>query len=264
MKMHTSIRTLSPPLVKIEADYDKKVKESQRQESVVVRWDIGLNKKRLAYFVFTKEANESRLVIGDELRLKYVYDNGDVWTCVGHVAKLTQTEEVCLELRCAANGPGPWTLGLTIGFIVEFVWKSTSFDRMQHAMRQLALDDASLSPYLYHKLMGHDVADQPIRTPFPRHISAPNLAQLNHSQVHAVHHALQSPLSLIQGPPGTGKTVTSATIVYHLRQLNQEQVLVVAPSNVAVDQLAERIHMTGLKVVRLCAKSRESVASSVA
>jgi len=38
---------------------------------------------------------------------------------------------------------------------------------------------------------------------------------------------------------------------------------VCAPSNVAVDQLAQKIHSTGIKVVRLCAKSRESVASSV-
>lgn len=154
-------------------------------------------------------------------------------------------------------------MGLTVGFVVEFVWKSTSFDRMQNAMRQLALDDASVSAYLYHKLMGHDVDEQLIRTPLPRHISAPNLAQLNHSQVFAVRQALQSPLCLIQGPPGTGKTVTSATIVYHLSQLNQGQVLVVAPSNVAVDQLAEKIHATGLKVVRLCAKSREGISSSV-
>jgi regulator of nonsense transcripts 1 len=40
-------------------------------------------------------------------------------------------------------------------------------------------------------------------------------------------------------------------------------VLVAAPSNVAVDQLAERIALTGLKVVRMMAKSREDVASSV-
>jgi regulator of nonsense transcripts 1 len=38
---------------------------------------------------------------------------------------------------------------------------------------------------------------------------------------------------------------------------------VCAPSNVAVDQLCERIHRTGLKVVRLTAKSREDVESSV-
>ena len=30
------------------------------QENVSVRWDIGLNKKRIAYFYFTKEDNEAR------------------------------------------------------------------------------------------------------------------------------------------------------------------------------------------------------------
>eukprot|EP00268_Persea_americana_P034717 TRINITY_DN3433_c0_g1_i4.p1 TRINITY_DN3433_c0_g1~~TRINITY_DN3433_c0_g1_i4.p1 ORF type:complete len:746 (+),score=146.27 TRINITY_DN3433_c0_g1_i4:421-2658(+) len=43
----------------------------------------------------------------------------------------------------------------------------------------------------------------------------------------------------------------------------QGQVLVCAPSNVAVDQLAEKISATGLKVVRICAKSREAVSSPV-
>lgn len=38
-------------------------------------------------------------------------------------------------------------------------------------------------------------------------------------------------------------------------------VLVAAPSNVAVDQLADKISQTGLRVVRVCAKSREDVAS---
>ena len=41
------------------------------------------------------------------------------------------------------------------------------------------------------------------------------------------------------------------------------QVLVCAPSNIAVDQLTEKIHKTGLKVVRLCAKSREAIDSPV-
>ena len=37
-----------------------------------------------------------------------------------------------------------------------------------------------------------------------------------------------------------------------------------APSNTAVDQLTEKVHRTGLKVVRLCAKSREAIDSPVA
>ncbi|KAA6372109.1 MAG: putative Regulator of nonsense transcripts 1, partial [Streblomastix strix] len=94
-------------------------------------------------------------------------------------------------------------------------------------------------------------------------LSAPNLAKLNASQSKAVHIALTRPLSLIQGPPGTGKTVVSATIVYHWVKMRQGQILVCAPSNVAVDHLTEKIAAFGAKVVRLEARTREINKSSI-
>ena len=48
------------PLVKLEADYDKKVKESQTQENIDVRWHIGLNKKTIAYFNLAKNDSDLR------------------------------------------------------------------------------------------------------------------------------------------------------------------------------------------------------------
>ncbi|GMH09266.1 hypothetical protein Nepgr_011107 [Nepenthes gracilis] len=248
------------PLIKLEADYDKMMKESQSKDNVTVRWDIGLNKKRVAYFVFPKEDNELRLVPGDELRLRYSGDAAHpAWMSVGHVIKLTAQEEVALELRASQGAP----VDVNHGFSVDFVWKSTSFDRMQSAMKTFAVDDTSVSGYIYHHLLGHEVEMQMIRNTMPRRFGAPGLPELNASQVFAVKSVLQKPISLIQGPPGTGKTVTSAAIVYHMAKQGQGQVLVCAPSNVAVDQLAEKISATGLKVVRLCAKSREAVSSPV-
>lgn len=47
----------------------------------------------------------------------------------------------------------------------------------------------------------------------------------------------------------------------HTLCANRFQVLVCAPSNVAVDHLTAKISATGLRVVRLCAKSREAVVS---
>ncbi|GAB2273222.1 Regulator of nonsense transcripts 1-like protein [Dionaea muscipula] len=41
------------PLIKLEADYDKMMKESQSKDNLTVRWDIGLNKKRIAYLLFS-------------------------------------------------------------------------------------------------------------------------------------------------------------------------------------------------------------------
>jgi regulator of nonsense transcripts 1 len=259
-------QTIFSPLVKLEAEYDKKMKESQTKDNIRVRWETALNKKKVAYFVFPKEDNELRLVPGDELRLRYdgIGEDADPafrgWSCVGHVIKLTSNEEVAIELRSNHGIP----VHKQSGFSVDFVWKSTSFDRMQFAMKTFAVDESCVSTFLYHKLLGHNVEAQNFRIVLPKRFAAPGLLpELNHSQVEAVKNVLQKPLSLIQGPPGTGKTVTSATIVYHLVKQNQGKVLVCAPSNVAVDQLAEKIHSTGLKVVRLCAKSREAVQSPV-
>ncbi|EPB86513.1 hypothetical protein HMPREF1544_06680 [Mucor circinelloides 1006PhL] len=240
------------PLVMMEADYDKKLKESQ----------ASLNQKNIAWFYFPKlELGEIKLAVGDELCLRYRGELHDAWQAAGHVIKIPNnvSDEVALELTRAGRAP----TDCTHNFSVDFVWKSTSFDRMQSAMKTFAVDETSVSGYIYHRLLGHDVEPQVLKTQMPKRFSAPFLPELNHSQVYAVKSVLQKPLSLIQGPPGTGKTVTSASIVYHLAKMNPGQVLVCAPSNVAVDQLAEKIHQTGLKVVRITAKSREELDSPV-
>lgn len=199
---------------------------------------------------------------GDELRLRYLGELHKAWTGVGHVIKIPDNygEEIGIELKTSSGAP----IECTSNFLVDFVWKSTSFDRMQLALRKFAVDDSAVSGYIYHRLLGHDMDElMLLRGQMPKQFSAPNLPDLNRSQVYAVKQALQRPLSLIQGPPGTGKTVTSATIVYHLARQAAGAVLVCAPSNIAVDQLTEKIHRTGLKVVRLCAKSREAIDSPV-
>jgi regulator of nonsense transcripts 1 len=245
------------PLVKLEADYDKKMKESQTKDNISIRWETGLNQKKVAYFVFPSEDNELRLVAGDELRITHKKETE--WTGVGLVVRFTSNEEVVVEMKNTNKPP----IHLTEGYSVDFVWKSTSFDRMQKALKSFAVDEKSMSEYLYHKLLGHDVKEEPLKVNLPKVFSVPGLPELNHSQTQAVKSVLQKPLSLIQGPPGCGKTVTSASIVYHLSKISKSQILVCAPSNVAVDQLTEKIHATGLKVVRVCAKSREAVKSSV-
>ncbi|TRY66918.1 hypothetical protein TCAL_04359 [Tigriopus californicus] len=249
------------PLVKLEADYDKKWKESQTQENIDVRWDQGLNKKRIAYFNLPKNDTDLKLMPGDELRLRYLGDRQRPWSGVGHVIKVPDNfgDEVGIEMKSNAGIPSD----CTNNFVIDFVWKATSFDRMQNALKKFAVDDSSVSTYIYHKLLGHDVEDVVFRSQLPRHFSATNLPELNRSQVFAVKHALQRPLSLIQGPPGTGKTVTSATIVFQLVKQSGGPVLVCAPSNTAVDQLTQKLDQTGLKVVRVCAKSREAIDSPV-
>uniref|UniRef100_A0A6N2N006 Upf1 domain-containing protein n=1 Tax=Salix viminalis TaxID=40686 RepID=A0A6N2N006_SALVM len=228
------------PLIKLEADYDKMMKESQSKDNVTIRWDIGLNKKRVAYFVFPKEDNELRLVPGDELRLRYSGDAAHpAWHSVGHVIKLTAQEEVALELRASQGAP----VDVNHGFSVDFVWKSTSFDRMQGAMKTFAVDETSVSGYIYHHLLGHESRIKQFVM-----LCLAGLVRL----VLAVKNVLQKPISLIQGPPGTGKNCHFCSHCISHGQTGPR-----------ADQLAEKISATGLKVVRLCAKSREAVSSPV-
>lgn len=153
------------PLVKIEADYDKKLKESQTQTDITVRWDLGLNQKRVAWFCLPKlESGEVRLAVGDELRLRYQGELHKAWEGIGHVIKIPNSEqtrnfsfrfssqsssldvsdEIGLELRRTEGVPSE----CTHNFAADFVWKSTSFDRMQLAMKTFAVDEKSVSGYI--------------------------------------------------------------------------------------------------------------------
>lgn len=74
---------------------------------------------------------------------------------------------------------------------------------------------------------------------------------LDESQQEAVAFSLrQKELAIIHGPPGTGKTTTLVEVVLQCSRQGSK-VLVCAPSNVAVDNLVERLLCTSLKVVRL-------------
>lgn len=248
-------------LVKAESENDRRMKEEQSRSNISVRWDMSLNKRRVANFIIPQMSDgDIRLMTGDEIRLAH---SGLKWECLGMVKGLTINEEVALELRSGKPSSRAPT-DTTTGFKVEIVWKSTSFDRMNAALRQFAVDDTSVSGFLFHRILGHEVHPQVVKVSnIPDQLSAPNLPELNESQKIAVRSVLEAPLSLIQGPPGTGKTVTSATIVYHLSRQVKGKILVCAPSNIAVDQLSEKIALSGLKVVRVVAKSREALSSAV-
>ncbi|KAI8455720.1 RNA helicase-domain-containing protein [Phakopsora pachyrhizi] len=134
------------PLVKIESDYDKKLKESLTQNDIVVRWDMGLNQKR-----YDRRWLSVNLTF---LRLKYAGELQRPWEGLGHVIKVPN---IALELRRNEGVPHE----LTINFSVDFVWKPTSFDRMQLAMKTFAVEEQSL--------MGHEAPPpQVLRTQMPK------------------------------------------------------------------------------------------------
>ena len=59
-------RDIFAPLIQLEAEEDRRTKESQSKSGISIKWDVGLKKQRLAYFLFPKEESEFKLMPGDE------------------------------------------------------------------------------------------------------------------------------------------------------------------------------------------------------
>jgi hypothetical protein len=82
---------------------------------------------------------------------------------------------------------------------------------------------------------------------------------LNPSQQAAVARILSAgDLAIVHGPPGTGKTTTLVQAIKALVRRDGERVLVVAPSNTAVDLLSEKLADEGLNVLRVGNPARVS------
>lgn len=84
-------------------------------------------------------------------------------------------------------------------------------------------------------------------------------SNLNESQKEAVELAISSKeLAIIHGPPGTGKTTTLVEIILQLRKAGHK-ILVCAPSNIAIDNLVEKVSSYKVKdLVRLGHPARAS------
>lgn len=96
------------------------------------------------------------------------------------------------------------------------------------------------------------------RTPLQLSIQKPAPASalpLNPSQQTAVNYMLSSEddkrITLIQGPPGTGKTSVIAAYVQRALRLNKEGIWLVAQSNVAVKNIAEKLMSVGFESWKL-------------
>ena len=74
---------------------------------------------------------------------------------------------------------------------------------------------------------------------------------LNDSQLKAVRFALSAEdVAIIHGPPGTGKTTTLVELIRQITRTGQ-RVLAVAPSNLGVDNLFEKLLAAGEKAIRV-------------
>lgn len=168
----------------------------------------------------------------DENRIKYFsftatvsYVDGDRMVCIlpnnGYLVTLQNTENVGVQL---------------------------SFDESSYRLMMEALDRAIKGKgrigYLRDLFYSHQKAETFVFPPM-------HFPYLNTTQEEAVNMVLRAKdVAIVHGPPGTGKTTT---LVEAIREtlMRENQVLVCAQSNMAVDWISEKLVDRGINVLRI-------------
>ncbi|MCX2574386.1 IGHMBP2 family helicase [Pedobacter sandarakinus] len=137
---------------------------------------------------------------------------------------------------------------------VDLLFDNNSYDEMQGALKSAALiTDKEAQHQLIEILTGKE------KPTFTAGAGNDTSNKLNHAQNEAVSKILTSDhLAIVHGPPGTGKTTTLIQAISLLAQQYDDKILVVAPSNTAVDLLTEKLSVAGLNVIRVGNPARVS------
>src|SRR6185436_4449193 len=130
---------------------------------------------------------------------------------------------------------------------IDLLFDDNSYDEMRNALKNAStLTEKKEEGRLIRILTGENKPGfQSISLPYP-------IPSLNSSQQAAVTKILSAnDLAIVHGPPGTGKTTTLVQAIKAIIKTEHNQVLVVAPSNTAVDLLSEKLSDEGLNVLRV-------------
>jgi ATP-dependent RNA/DNA helicase IGHMBP2 len=161
-----------------------------------------------------------------------------------------------LKMNLRVDDLPEWTRNGKLG--VDLLFDNNSYDEMEDALKKAStLNKNEIKNSLIDILIGEKKPTFKQRTPS---FVAPTL---NNSQQEALNKIISAnELAIVHGPPGTGKTTTIVQAIKALIKQNHKQILVVAPSNTAVDLLSEKLDREGLNVLRIGNPARVSEAQS--
>lgn len=136
---------------------------------------------------------------------------------------------------------------------IDLLFDDNSYDEMQSALKYADALAETKEGRLVNILTGQ-------KSPtFDTTIHLFNNPKLNSIQNEAVNKIITAnELAIVHGPPGTGKTTTLVQAIKALIKKDNQQILVVAPSNTAVDLLSEKLSDEGLNVLRVGNPARVS------
>ncbi len=148
--------------------------------------------------------------------------------------------------RMVVEVPGEYVLnGLTASVLgVQLYFDDTSYKTMFAALRGVMEAKDDRTAYLREVLLGNRPATF-------RELPKVRFPWLNTSQEEAVNRVLAArEVAVVHGPPGTGKTTTLVEAIFETLH-RENQVLVCAQSNTAVDWIAEKLVDRGINVLRV-------------
>lgn len=135
-------------------------------------------------------------------------------------------------------------LAVTGDLGIQLYFDSTSYKTMFAALHEVMEAKGNRTAHLREVLLGREPA---VVRELPR-VSFP---WLNGSQQQAVNSVLAArEVAIVHGPPGTGKTTTLVEVIYETLH-RENQVMVAAQSNTAVDWIAEKLVDRGIPVLRV-------------
>ena len=156
-----------------------------------------------------------------------------------------------LKLTLRTDELPEWSRDGKLG--IDVLFDDNSYDEMNGAIKAASLALQKPEGHLVRVLTGEKApsfGDSNLLVVNPR---------LNASQQTALNKILAAnELAIVHGPPGTGKTTTLIQAIKALIQQDRKQILVVAPSNTAVDLLSEKLADEGLNVLRVGNPARVS------
>ncbi|TDG37947.1 DUF2075 domain-containing protein [Pedobacter changchengzhani] len=157
-----------------------------------------------------------------------------------------------LKLSLKVDELPDWTRDGKLG--IDLLFDNNSYDEMQNALKRASALIKNENDERLIKILTGEKSPS-FNTQLPE-ISVP---ALNESQQNALNKICSAnEIAIVHGPPGTGKTTTLVQAIKVLITQNHKQILVVAPSNTAVDLLSEKLHNEGLNVLRVGNPARVS------